>query len=38
MTGWDMLNYGAWAVSAIIVVVIVVDFLKVEKRKKRGAE
>lgn len=38
MTGWDVLNYGAWVVSAIIAVIIVVDFLNVEKRKKHGAE
>jgi hypothetical protein len=38
MSGWDMLNYGAWGISAIIAVVILIDFLKVEKQKKNRAE
>jgi len=38
MTGWDVLNYGAWAVAAIIAVIILVDFLKVEKRNRNRAE
>lgn len=38
MNGWEMLNYGAWGISAIIAVVILIDFIKVEKRKKHRAE
>jgi len=38
MSVWTLLNWGAWVVSAIIAVVILVDFLKVEKRNKHRAE
>jgi hypothetical protein len=38
MSGWAVLNWGAWAVSAIIAVIILVDFLRVEKRNKHRAE
>jgi hypothetical protein len=32
---WSVLNYLAWALAAILIVIMAVDFIKVEQQKKR---
>jgi len=40
MEKWAVLNWAAWAASALIAALIIVDFIKVEKARlaKRGRE
>ena len=38
MSGWAILNLSAWVISAIIAVVLIIDFVKIEKRNKHRAE
>jgi len=33
MNGWAMLNGAAWVASAVFAVIILLDFLKVEKSR-----
>lgn len=38
MSAWTMINWGAWAASAVIALVILLDFIGVEKRRKERGE
>jgi len=38
MSVWTVLNCSAWIISAVIAVVLLIDFLKVERERKNQAE
>lgn len=35
MNGWIILNYLVWGVSGLILTLILIDFIRVELRKKQ---
>ena len=38
MSFWSVMNYVAWALSALIIIFFIVDFIRIEKNRSGNEE